>query len=411
MSDLFDSTEQPVPPLRYDLNMIPVEHEKEKFVVIHDPMQYAVKEIALKADVAPLLELFDGRTNLSTLARRHLRGTGLTPDALLPFIKMLDENRLLESGYFRMMREQIEQDFEESEIREAVCAGNTYPESEEALRLVLDSGFTPNGDQADNREPFAVYAPHIDYRVGLGTYAKAFRKIRSQKPSRVVLIGTSHYSGSYGDIYDDKPFILSGKTFKTPLGEVHSDSEAILHLSADSHKTGATLQDRAHRIEHSLELHLLLLQYLWDHEFSIVPVLVGSLDEYTHLPVGHQGDQLKRFSRKIHELDDGNTLFMISGDQAHVGHKFGDPEPAKRLFSEVREFDDHYLQFACNGDFERMRRAIKDTGFRYKICGYPPLTLFLSAFPKLKGEQSGYDIWDEAERESGVSFGSVVYYR
>jgi hypothetical protein len=45
----------------------------------------------------------------------------------------------------------------------------------------------------------------------------------------------------------------------------------------------------------------------------------------------------------------------------------------------------------------------------YRICGYPPLYSFLNIFPKLEGEILTYDIWDETERESGVSFGSILY--
>jgi hypothetical protein len=45
----------------------------------------------------------------------------------------------------------------------------------------------------------------------------------------------------------------------------------------------------------------------------------------------------------------------------------------------------------------------------YRICGYPPLYSFLKTKPDLKGEVLTYDIWDESERESGVSFGSIIY--
>ncbi|HKK45723.1 MAG TPA: hypothetical protein VJ964_09390, partial [Balneolaceae bacterium] len=45
----------------------------------------------------------------------------------------------------------------------------------------------------------------------------------------------------------------------------------------------------------------------------------------------------------------------------------------------------------------------------YRICGFPPLYTFLNSMPELRGKVMGYDLWDERERESAVTFGSILY--
>ena len=45
----------------------------------------------------------------------------------------------------------------------------------------------------------------------------------------------------------------------------------------------------------------------------------------------------------------------------------------------------------------------------YRICGFSPLMSLMKAMPDLKGKRVSYDVWDEKERESAVTFGSILY--
>ena len=219
----------------------------------------------------------------------------------------------------------------------------------------------------------------------------------------------------YPDIYEERPFVISSKDFEMVNGVVSTDRESIQKIKEQigdgAEHYGVTFQDRAHRIEHSIEQHLVFINHLWDHEFKMIPIVVGSLDELFYKADGFQGQQVENFCGLLAEMfgDDADTFFLISGDLAHVGKKFGDDKPAKELFEDIRKFDEEFLDHGTSGAPQKMLELMSKEYDPYRICGYPPLYSFLKTIPNLKGEILTYDIWDESERESGVSFGSILY--
>jgi AmmeMemoRadiSam system protein B len=82
---------------------------------------------------------------------------------------------------------------------------------------------------------------------------------------RIVLLGPSHRVPLRG-------IAASGAdAFETPLGRVPVDREAVERLAA---LPQVAVRDDAHRLEHSLEVHLPFLQTVLG-EFSLVPLVVG----------------------------------------------------------------------------------------------------------------------------------------
>jgi AmmeMemoRadiSam system protein B len=212
-------------------------------------------------------------------------------------------------------------------------------------------------------------------------------------------------------MYKEYPFVLVNKTFDLPLGTIKSDRKAINQLLEAEGNYGITVSDRAHRMEHSIELHLLFLSYLWDHDFKVVPFLTRGFDDLYYMKDGYLGQQLSNFSELLHNqfAEDENTFFLISGDLAHFGKKFGDRSPASAMFEEVENFDRQFLKYGSSAQKEQMLDLMKKNMDPYRICGFPPLYTYLSTMPQVKGEILSYDLWDEQERESAVTFGSILY--
>jgi AmmeMemoRadiSam system protein B len=318
---VYQNPELPVPPLRYDINMIPFNDEDGDWVLFYDTFGYAVPDMTLPSNFAPLFQLFDGRQTLSSIHKQYFRKSDFSLSDLTNLIYQLDQSRLLHSSYFRKFVDEFEGAFETSANRLATCTDSCYPSDSSELRKWLDAAFAehPNSEPT----PFkALYAPHIDYRVGIKTYVKAFSALRELKPKRVVILGTSHYAGYYGKLYENRPFIFSGKDLKTPLGLLKSNKSIHDQASKlDGLQYGISMNDRAHRVEHSIELHALLCQYLWGDAIEVVSILVGSLEEYVLFESGTQGKQIQKMASFIRSLDDGETLFLVSGDQAHIGKK------------------------------------------------------------------------------------------
>src|SRR5207247_3454961 len=90
--------------------------------------------------------------------------------------------------------------------------------------------------------------------------------------SLFVIIGTSHFSS--------ERFTLTRKHFKTPLGIVPTDQGYVDRLVAH-YGDGLFADELAHLPEHSIELEVVFLQYLYENQRAcrIVPVVVGSFHD------------------------------------------------------------------------------------------------------------------------------------
>lgn len=340
MDTLFNSKTTRIPPVRRDLQIIPVEDNGRELLVFYDSMKLVKQGFALDRSVEPILSLIDGRKSIEELTSYF--GDGADKDQILNFIRMLDQQLLLESEFYRSESEKLEREFESAEIRGPALVGTSYPKDPAECSAFVDEILSKsNLDEIDGQtanklsSPKALYAPHIDLRVGAKQYGEAFSQLKSLTPERVVILATSHYSGYHPDIYDGRPFIGSTKSYKLPGRTLQTDQSTLEHLTEKGADIGFTARDRAHRIEHSIETHLLFASHLWTHDFEIVPILVGGIDELFYMRDGDLAKKIAGFADALKEQDTDNTFYLISGDLSHVGRKFGDSVPASAMRSDV----------------------------------------------------------------------------
>ncbi|HLR25230.1 MAG TPA: AmmeMemoRadiSam system protein B, partial [Fodinibius sp.] len=247
-TNIFSSGTNPIPEIRKDLEIIPIQENENSYLYFQDQRRYATPDLALRREAGPLLSLIDGRRSIHDL-KQHVNGNATQKD-LLEFIQFLDRNRLLESAYFDDFAEQTETEYEQSTVHKAITAGSSYPADPKALTDYLDEAFSNHKSKLTYKKPRALYAPHIDPRIALDRYVEAFAPIKDLKPKRVVMLATSHYSGWYPELYEVKPFILVNKDFELPLGNIRRDADAIAALSKRDEDYGIATHDRAHRMEH-----------------------------------------------------------------------------------------------------------------------------------------------------------------
>lgn len=408
---LFNSYSDPIPSLRYDIQRISVQENGQSFIYFYDQLDYATPDFALPTDAEPILSLMDGTRSVNDIIK--FSSDEVTKEQILGYARFLDENGLLDSKYFAEHAELIETEYEKSSTHSSITSGTSYPADEQELTSFLNNAFEAHENTIPISSAKALYAPHIDPRVGMSSYVKAFSSIRDLTPKRVFILATSHYAGLYGETYASKPFIFSRKDFNMPNGLVKADQKAIsLIKEQTSHNEifGTSFSDRAHRIEHSIELHLLFLNHIWNHEFEIVPVLVDGFDELFYSEDGFIAHQIEAFTYLLNQqFNDKDTFFLVSGDLAHFGKKFGDENPATSMMNKVKAFDESFLEVGAYSDSNTMLNIMGSNYDQYRICGFPPLYTFLNAFSDSKGEVLSYDVWDEKERDSAVSFGSILY--
>jgi AmmeMemoRadiSam system protein B len=135
------------------------------------------------------------------------------------------------------------------------------------------------------------------------------------------------------------------------------------------------------------------------------------MDELIYSDDSFRHKQLTAFASflKDNNGNDEDTFFLVSGDLSHFGEKFGDEEPASEHFIEADKNDQLFMQAAASGNPRHLIYAMKEKYDRYRICGFPPLLTFLQAFEGLEGTIHTYNLWDEKDRNSAVSYGSILY--
>ena len=413
MSELFNSYTDPIPPLRYDVQRIPFQQNGHELIYFFDTMGYATPEFALPSDAETILQLMDGTRSVEDILK--FSSEEISKEQILGYVRFLDEHRLLQSSHFRDYSGLLETEYEKSDYHHSNTAGVSFPADPDELNTFLNEAFESNPTLEPVDSARALYAPHIDPRVGMSSYVKAFSAIRNLTPKRVIILATSHYAGLYGSFYQDDTFIVADKKFKMPNGILNPDSEAIGHLQDHykkvGKKSGLSFNARAHRTEHSIEMHLLFLNHIWDHDFKIVPILVGGIDEVMYSDGSFREQQIQHFSKLLRDefANDPDTFFLISGDLSHIGKKFGDEKTASELFEEIEDNDKNFIEAGAKGDPGIMLKVMKSNYDAYRICGFPPLYTFLNIFDHIEGEILTYDLWNEKERESAVSFSALIY--
>lgn len=397
-----------LPALRRELQWIPIKHNGASWLAVYDSMGYATPHLAFPSEISRVLNLFNGNIRRSQLSALGFSTSGI--EELNSIELFLDEHALLLTESFKQRKKMMDEAFVLATIRLPVCSGSCYPESPEKRRNLFDATMSQVQEHTFSGEPVALFAPHIDFKVNLELYAKAFKSLKTIKPRHVYLIGTSHYSGMWQD-YDSKPFQISKKSYQIPGRLLKNNLEKTETLFDALKANSATYFDISHKMEHSLELHAVWASHIWTHEFTITPILVGSFEDTLYMPKSTLETWIEQFSKTLHSLLTEEDFILISGDLSHIGLKFGDDKPASEMKDETTQFDHNFLMEAANVAPDALYELQRKTLDKFKVCGFPPLQAVLSGKPSWKGHQLGYEYWDEQESQSAVSFGSIIFYK
>ncbi|TNE69783.1 AmmeMemoRadiSam system protein B [bacterium] len=395
-----------LPALRRDVQWIPIVHNQQQWLFAHDSMGYCTPNLAFPVEIREIFSFFNGNTRWDSLTRLGVDETGIKE--IEQIAELLNEHGVLITDEFTIRKQKIDDDFCRAKLRKPICAESTYPSDPLKLRQLLDHALAGIPKKEIQGKPIALFAPHIDFKVNMEVYAKAFEPLRNAKPRHVYLVGTSHYSGLWSD-YDNKPFQFSLKSFEIPGRTLRNNEQRTLDLFHQVEHFGGTLLDYSHRMEHSLELHAIWASHIWKHDFTITPISIGSFEDTLYMQDSALEKMAVQFSKALLNAADEDSIILISGDLSHIGKKFGDNEPAANLRETVQKYDrmllNHMSAVNPKAIYEEQRKCLD----AYHICGFPPIQAVISAQPNWNGIQLAYDYWDESATESAVSFGSVLY--
>ena len=243
-------------------------------------------------------------------------------------------------------------------IRRPTVASQFYEGDAEALKAQITSCFlNPLGPgklpevnfHSHPRNIVGLVCPHAGYLYSGPVAAHSFYELALDgKPETVVLLGPNHTGEGSGLA------LMREGIWRTPLGDVEVDSkiaDAILHET-----TIVDVDEVAHRFEHSIEVQLPFLQFLYGNTFKIVPICFLMQDYDSAVEVG----------RALTEaLDATNTVVIASSDMTHY-------EPARVAAAK----DQAALKAVTDMDAKRFYQTVETQNIT--ACGYAPITSLIT---------------------------------
>ncbi|MEE8358041.1 MAG: MEMO1 family protein [Candidatus Hydrothermarchaeales archaeon] len=276
-------------------------------------------------------------------------------------------------------------------VRSPSVAGQFYKSEPEGLKKQIESMFLhhlgpgklPEEDGKRERDIVACVVPHAGYMYSGPAAAHVYFELaRQKKPETIIILGPNHTGYGSGIATTKEPW-------NTPLGTVNIDEDV-----ADSIWKGCDIVDMdetAHRSEHSLEVQIPFLQYIYG-DFKFVPIVMGFQDLET-------ADEIANCLSNI----DKDILIVASSDFTHY-------ESSK----DAEYKDMKALNAILDLDAKKFINTVYDLNI--SICGYGPIAVAISAAKKigatkaklLKYMNSG-DI--TGDKNQVVAYAGIVFQR
>lgn len=241
-------------------------------------------------------------------------------------------------------------------VRRPCVAGAFYPADQGRLRRTIEDCFTHElgpgrlpEQKSSERRIVSVVCPHAGYVYSGPAAAHSYYHLASEaKPESVVVLGPNH-TGLGG------PVSMGGAgAWETPLGRVPIDEELARAIFEASDIVD--VDDTAHIREHSIEVQLPFLQYVYG-DFRLVPICMGFQDLETSREVG----------RAIAEAMEGRDVLIIaSTDLTHMESQSSANVKDRGVIERILSLDEAALQ-----EWRRSKRV--------SMCGYGPVSVAIVA--------------------------------
>ena len=243
-------------------------------------------------------------------------------------------------------------------LRRAIVASQFYEGNAEDLRAQLTSCFLhklgpqklPTINKTTRpRKIVGLICPHAGYMYSGPVAATAFYNLApDRQPVTVVLLGPN--LTGYGSALS----VMREGTWQTPLGNIEIDTKLTDNIIQETRILD--IDDVAHRYEHSLEVQLPFLQFIYGNSFKIVPICFLMQDYDSAVEIG----------RALTEaLDATNTVVIASSDMTHY-------ESAKSAFAKDQAALKEVVALNARGFYDTVEAK------NITACGYAPITVLIT---------------------------------
>jgi AmmeMemoRadiSam system protein B len=280
-------------------------------------------------------------------------------------------------------------------VRRPCQAGAFYEGTPDALRRQIENCFTnkigpgtlPEVVETAPKKVIGLICPHAGYMFSGPVAANAYYKLAVDgKPSVIVILGPNHTG------YGSGLAVMNEGLWRTPLGDVEIDRETANQIVQESRIVD--VDDSAHDHEHSIEVQLPFLQYLYGSDFKIVPICFLMQDLSSAKEVGEAVAKA---------LLDKKSVIIASSDMTHYEPQESAQRKDKKALEAIEAMDE-----------VRFQSVIED--YNISACGHGPIAALITAAKIMGGREakllcyatSGDVIGD---RSSVVGYAAVCFLK
>jgi AmmeMemoRadiSam system protein B len=278
-------------------------------------------------------------------------------------------------------------------IRSPAVAGSWYAGTPNSLRNQIEQLFThrlgpgslPQTVKEGPRNIVGLVVPHAGYMASGPVAAHSYHHLaKDGKPDVIVIFGPNH-TGRGSALS-----LMKEGAWRTPLGDVEIDTETAERVLQASNIID--VDDRAHVYEHSIELQLPFLQYLYGSEFKFVPICFMMQDLMSSREVG---------KAVAEALKGKNALVIASSDMTHY-------EPQER----AEKKDKMAIDAALAMDEEQYYNTVEAYGI--STCGYGPVIAAITAAKELGAKKAQLLCYKTSgdilgDRSAVVGYASIAF--
>ena len=240
-------------------------------------------------------------------------------------------------------------------VRHPCVVGMFYPADPRRLRQEIEACFKHElgpgklpGKPERPRSIIAIVCPHAGYVYSGPVAAHSYLSLsEEEKADTFIIIGPNHTG--FGT-----PVSMMGQgSWETPLGKVDIDSELaqLIFKASDT----IDLDETAHIREHSVEVQLPFLQYLYGSDFKFIPICMDFQDLETSRDVG----------RILSKIIKGRSVVVIaSTDLNHQESQESTNRKDSLILEAIRGMNEEALQGIVRQH-------------RISMCGYGPVSVAL----------------------------------
>lgn len=273
-------------------------------------------------------------------------------------------------------------------VRYPFVAGSWYAGTSDALRKQIESCFThelgpgetPKVVEKGARNVVGLVCPHAGYMYSGPVAAHSYYKLATDGKPDVVVIFSPNHTG-----FGSALALMNEGVWRTPLGDVEIDETVANQILEESNVID--VDDRAHAREHSIELQLPFLQYLYGAAFKFVPICFLMQDLESCRDVGLAVSKV---------LSGKNALVIASTDMTHYESQRSAEKKDKMAIDAATKLDE-----------EQYYSLVES--YNISTCGYGPTVAVITAAKKL-GAGEGQLLCYRTSGDVTRDFSAVVGY-